>query len=66
MYDTEYDQNVIFGIRFYSKMTKMVLRRYNSIKNIVYSLFLLKVNSKNAILEKLKKQKFEKNVKRRL
>ena len=47
-------------------MTKMVLRRYNSIKNIVYSLFLLKVNSKNTILEKLKKQKFEKNVKRRL
>ena len=50
-YDTEYDQNLIFWLRFYSKMTEMALRRYNSMKNIVYSLFLLKVYSKKSILE---------------
>ena len=49
----------------------MALRRYNSMKNIVYSLFLLKVYSKNSILEtKIKKKSkkkliFENNVKTR-
>ena len=50
----------------------MAFRRYNLKKNIVYSLFLLKVYSKYSILEtkierkkRKKKLKFEKNVKSR-